>query len=110
MPKEASLADMGQLSMLPEAFQKDARQLSMLPGGYEAAAPRRFVESMPDGFVVAKLDFVNASTVFVETLCCKLYQTKFRKSTNYVTSLTVQFSSSTDFNFSLTKVSSKGST
>jgi len=39
-----------------------------IPGGCEAAvhATRRYIEAMPDGYVIAKIDFRTLSTVFAE--------------------------------------------
>ena len=65
---------------------------------------------MPDGFVVAKLDFANAFNSLNRDAMLQAVTDKVPGSTNFVTFLTssLQFTSSTDLNSSLTKVRSKG--
>ena len=55
-----------------------------VPGGCEAAvhAVRRFVDSMPSNYSVAKLDFANAFNCVNRSKCWQRYITESRKSTN----------------------------
>ena len=103
---------MRKLFMPPEAFQEDVgceaadHATRGIPEGCEAVATRRFIESMPDGFVVAELDFVNAFNSLHRDAMLQTVADSVPDIYNFcdLSTSSLQLSSSTDLNFSLAKV------